>query len=175
MKKIFINHVIIIPIKKKKFFFKDITDEDDSLQEYSSHPLPKYYESEYNINDFYNKIPKTELKDIEIDKHPWDLDENLNWVQVKPISKRLKIHDEKELLRLEKRQNISNLKQQHMLGIYLYDFDATQYEDKESEYYGDYHNKFTKNKIQSLYDNYKREYNNRSPLPIQYNDQHQLT
>jgi hypothetical protein len=45
----------------------------------------------------------------------------------------------------------------------------------ESEYPKNFHNKFVKDKIQSVYDNYKKEHNNTSPRPTIYNDEHQLT
>jgi hypothetical protein len=49
------------------------------------------------------------------------------------------------------------VKQQHLLDLYYPEFDLNKYEDTESEYYRKYHNKFKEDKIQSLYNDFKKK------------------
>jgi hypothetical protein len=87
---------MIILIKMKIIYFKDITDEDDSLQKGLPFPFTKTYEPEYNIKDFFNIIPGSEIKDIEIDNDAHVLHENFQRKLVKKLPRRFKIHNKKK-------------------------------------------------------------------------------
>jgi hypothetical protein len=66
------------------------------------------------------------------------------------------------------------VKQQHLLDLYYPEFDLNKYEDTESNYYRKHRNKFKEDRIQSLYDNYKRDNKGESPPRTKYNDKIEL-
>jgi hypothetical protein len=84
------------------------------------------------------------------------------------LPKRLIILDKQQAIQQEKRQSKTNEHQEHLLSLYFPEFDPVQFEEMESDYHEFYHNKLVKNKIQSAYDNYKKEHNDEYHLTHGY-------
>jgi Na+/phosphate symporter len=81
------------------------------LQEGSPSCLPESYESEYKIKDFFNKIPKNELTDLQNDNEAYILNKNLEWEQIIELQYRLRIYNEKDIRHNELRRDRENSKQ----------------------------------------------------------------
>jgi hypothetical protein len=67
--------------------------------------------------------------------------------KVKRISRKLILCNRKEAERYDKRQDKTRKYKKHLLSLYFHEFDPNLYDDMESEYYKNYHNKFINNKI----------------------------